>query len=227
MNSASATIRNGSSSQVSRMLPPASEQEDDTAIRFSATFISAVSTAESGTARRGKSTLRISASRSTSELSAPPVASREEREQHDAQQQRDRVELDVGAEPHDLREDHVEDAEEHQRADQLPQVAERGAEEAQLEVADGHRPRQVPEPARVGAERGRALDRRAEQARVVDAHDGTSLARARRAMTRPRRAGRRSRRCAAWPETSSESMRSRRSIHAMPPPWRATAGVAW
>ena len=75
MNSASATIRNGSSSQVQRTLPPASSRKTTTAIRFSATFISAVSTVESGTARRGKSTLRISASRSTSELSAPPVAS--------------------------------------------------------------------------------------------------------------------------------------------------------
>jgi hypothetical protein len=62
------------------------------------------------------------------------------------------------AQPDELHEDDVEDAEQHQRSHQLPRVAEDGAEELQLEVRDRERPRELQEAARVAAERARAAD---------------------------------------------------------------------
>jgi hypothetical protein len=83
---------------------------------------------------------------------------REEHEQHDPEQQRDRV-VDAAADAEEQREDDVQHREQHQRPDDLPQVAERRAEEAQLEVGDGERPRQAPEAPRVRTQRGRPHDR--------------------------------------------------------------------
>ena len=66
-----------------------------------------------------------------------------------------RVVLDVAADAHDLGEDEVEDAEQEQRPHQRPHVAERRAEEAQLEVGDREHPGEAAEAAQVVADGGR------------------------------------------------------------------------
>jgi hypothetical protein len=96
----------------------------------------------------------------------------EEGEDDDAEQQRDGIELYVASQPHNLGEHDVEHAEQQQRPHELPQVAERRAEEAQLEVAYSERARQVPQAPRIVPERRRALDRWAQLR--VRAQEGTS-----------------------------------------------------
>ena len=58
-------------------------------------------------------------------------------------QQHRRVELHARAEVDELREDHVVDAEQHQRSPELPEVAEHRAEELEAELEIGERPREV------------------------------------------------------------------------------------
>ena len=87
----------------------------------------------------------------------------------DAHQQHDRVVLDVRADREHLGEDRVDDAEQHQRPHQAPQVAQRGAEEAQAPVRQREQQaqmREAPPAAREGGGAGH-LVRVAERAHVV------------------------------------------------------------
>ena len=81
----------------------------------------------------------------------------EEGEEDDAEQQHHRVVLDfVAADSEDFGEDEQQHAEEHQRPDQRPQVAEDRAEVDALELGDRDQPEQVEEAPRAAAERRRA-----------------------------------------------------------------------
>jgi hypothetical protein len=75
----------------------------------------------------------------------------EKGEEDDSREQNRRVEADARAEPHELGEDDVEDAEQKQRPHQLPQVAEHRPEEAQLELHDGERHREVDQSAEIAS----------------------------------------------------------------------------
>jgi hypothetical protein len=66
----------------------------------------------------------------------------------------------------EAREDDQQDPEQHQRPDQLPEVAERRAVELQLEVGQGQRARERCEATRIVAERRRATN----DADLVGAH---------------------------------------------------------
>src|SRR5262249_5837513 len=154
----------------------------------------------------------------------PARGLREEAEEDDAQQQRDRVEAHAAAEVEDLREDDVEDAEEHQRPDQLPQVAEDRAEEAQAEVGDRDRPGQLAQAARIAAQRRRALDRPSEalgddrrraHRRAFSVERVTSISKG--STTMPL--------VCAVAVTMKETYWSRRSRVSLPSPGRATASV--
>ena len=83
---------------------------------------------------------------------------REVAPEHDREQQLERVVLDVAAEPHDVREHDVEDAEQHQRPHQRPQVAEHRAEVADLELVLREREDDQSEPARSRVHRRCAAD---------------------------------------------------------------------
>ena len=61
------------------------------------------------------------------------------------------------AEAEDLREDEVEDREQHQRPQQRPDVAEHRPEEGELEVGDGDQPQEAEEARAAAAVGGRAL----------------------------------------------------------------------
>ncbi len=79
----------------------------------------------------------------------------EEGEEDDAEQQQDRVVLDLfAADSEDLGEDEEQHPEQHQRPDQRPEVAEHGAEVDALELGHRDQPEQV-EEARAGRRRGR------------------------------------------------------------------------
>ena len=90
----------------------------------------------------------------------------EEGEQHDRAEQLRAVVLLPGCvlavDLRDLGEEHVQHAEQQQRAHELPQVAEHRAEEAQLEFVAGDVVGEVPEARPVVGQRPRALDRPAE-----------------------------------------------------------------
>ena len=79
--------------------------------------------------------------------------------EHDRGEQVHAVVGDPRADVDDLREEEVEHAEEQQRAHQRPQVAERGAEVAQLELGARQRQRQLDETSQAAAEGGRAIGR--------------------------------------------------------------------
>ena len=98
------------------------------------------------------------------------------------------------ADAHDLGEDEVEDAEQEQRPHQRPDVAERRAEEAQLEVGDGEHPGEAPEAAQVVADGGRpavARRGRAERSRALDLELGRQVGHAAGVAARPPRSARR------------------------------------
>ena len=124
----------------------------NTTTRFSARLNRLVSTTASGITSPG-----------TASCGRPPPGRRssdrrrrrllEEAEQHDVEQQQDRIVRHLRAEPEDLREDRQQHAEEHQRARDRPQVAERGPEVGLLEVGDGDQVEQLERSAPAAAER--------------------------------------------------------------------------
>ena len=144
---------------------------------------------------------------------------RVERVDDDPHQQDHRVVLDAAAEPHELGEHEVEDAEQQQRPHQLPEVAEHRAEELEPELEHGERPRQGPEPLRVAAERGRPAHRAQRRGGGIDdAHDaGTPSLRSIRSVcgmsTRPP--------LARAPVTTAEAMSPTRTCTSWPEPRRA------
>ena len=146
-----------------------------------------------------------------------------EGEQDHAAEQHDRVVLHLVAEVHELGEDDVDDPEQQQRAHQLPQVAQRRAEELQPEVGRRERPGQVREAARVVAERVRPGAARRRRRSCLDDGARTRPAAAR---SRSRAAGRRSRRgsAARWRRRirTARAGRStdRRHPRGRPPAWR-------
>ena len=129
-----------------------------TTSRFSPRLKEAVRTTDTGIAMRGNWILRTSASRSTTEPTAPPVPSRKKVKSTMFVSSDDGIEVDGRADLDELGEDDVEHAEEQQRAHQLPEVAERGAEEAQLELGHRQGGGEVHEAPRVAAERRRPAD---------------------------------------------------------------------
>ena len=150
-------MSNGSSSQVHRGVTPEATANIATATSVMPRLKSAVSATDSGTARRGKRTLRSRFSRSTSDRTDVVVDLDEELEQDEREEDVRGVVRDPFAEARELGEDDVDDPEERERARQRPHVAEDAAVEAQAPFGDGEDPREAPEPPEVVArERPRA-----------------------------------------------------------------------
>src|SRR5205823_5536965 len=78
-----------------------------------------------------------------------------EGEHHYPEEQHDRVVGNLRAEVEDLGEDEQENPEQHQRADQRPDVAEYGAVVGLLEVRRSDEPQKLEEPPSTPAQRGR------------------------------------------------------------------------
>ena len=143
-----------------------------------------------------------------------PCASAKNVEQHERRRGcRRRSSSTSLAEPDDLGEDDVDDAEEQRTAAPAPHVAEHGAVEAQLEVGDRERPGAAPEAP------GAAVP-------MIDVpRCGCSTARSSRApMLDVGAAARRSPPVGATPCTISTTRCPRAGRAASPPPWRATDG---
>ena len=141
--------------------------------RFSPRLNRLVSTTASGITSRGNCVLRTTPSCATIDVTAVAGRLLEEAEQHDVEQQQHRIVRHLRAEPEHLREHREQDAEQHQRPRDRPQVAERGAEVVLLEVG---RPRSG------RAARARAASRR--PARTGPARRAAAPARRSRAAPR-------------------------------------------
>ena len=121
----------------------------------------------------------------------------------------------------DLREEHVQHQEQQQRPDQLPQIAERGAVEADLPLHDRDVEGEVPEPPPVAGERTRPMNRPPERLVRGGLHAHARVRCPKGAPTRlmAERTGRSTTPPSALgPVTTNEKPPSKRSIMSSPEP---------
>ena len=152
----SSTRINGNSSHVHIGATPKASRNTSTTTRFSPRLNRLVSTTASGITSRGNCVLRTIALLAHDRRDGRTGRLLEEAEQHDVEQQQHRIVRHLRPEPEHLREHREQDAEQHQRPRDRPQVAERGAEVVLLEVGRRDQVEQLERAPRPAAERGRA-----------------------------------------------------------------------
>ena len=127
------------SSQESFGTTPLASAKTNTAMKFIPRLKIAVRDTDSGITMRGKRTFRSIALAHDQTRNASRCRFEKVVPEHDRCQQVDGIVRDAFTELEHVREDDVEDAEEHERLDQRPEVAEHRSEIAELELGPGQR----------------------------------------------------------------------------------------